>query len=238
MPIFQEVYTLNSEGPRQITGRTIDAEQVWVQNQQPPATVGAYSRAGYVFLLSRLFQITQGAHAYFSCQTGAEGLQIEFYEIESETSTVHAKLIDGATNVVTAGSAIPAYNLNRNFTDDHDAVFTGVTSLTGGTVVSAEVITATNQGGGQISSNKIHTLKANTQYVFDFENIGSQTTRVFFQMGFTEQFNGHHDVWLGTPGSAVKLAGGESVQLNVFPYETILGATTGTATKVATFRQD
>jgi hypothetical protein len=238
MPIFSNVETLSNGQTVQIADRTIDAQRVWVQNQQPANTVGEYSRAGYVYLLNSLFTITQGAHAYFSCETGATGLQIEFYEIESETSTIHAKLLDGATSVVTTGDPIPAFNLNRNFSDAHNAVFKGVTSLTGGTIVSAEVITATNQAGGQVSSAKVHTLKPNTQYVFDFENIGAQTTRVFFQMGFTEQYNGHHDVWLGTPNSTVRLRGGESVQLDVFPYETIVGSTTGTATKVATFRQD
>lgn len=238
MPIDQNVFTLSGTAPVQIADRTVDAQNVWVQNLQPPGELADYARAGYLWLISQLFTVANNNSAVFSCTTGDTGLQIESYQITTSVAPVYAQLIEGATEVVTTGTAVPAYNMNRNYADDYNAVLEGVTSYTGGTVVAAEFLSASNQASGGMDSSKIFTLEPNTEYIFDFENVGNQETRVFFQMAFAEQYNGHHHVWLGTPDSSVKLRGGESVQLDVFPYESILGASTGTATKVATFRQD
>ncbi len=99
---------------------------------------------------------------------------------------------------MTTGSPIPAYNLNRNDSDAHQAVLKAATSITGGVTISSEYVSATNQSGGQMSSTKIHTLEANTEYGFRFTNQGSQTTTVHFQLGFSEHYNGYNEIWLDT----------------------------------------
>lgn len=185
-----------------------------------PETVMEYARDGHIYLVNAQFTITSGASINFSFLTGATGAQFDFYEMVTDTSAVYAELIEGAT-IVTTGSPIPAYNLNRNYADNHQAVLKAATSITGGTTISTEFLPASNQSAGQMSSTKIHTLEANTEYGFKFTNQGAQTTKVHFQLGFSEQYNGLNNIWLGTVDDSFVLKAGDELVMELPPLAVI-----------------
>lgn len=221
-----------------VVGMSADAQHVVIQNLETPSDTSSYARDGGMYLLHSEFNITSPGTAMFSVATGSTGLQIEFYEIISTAENVRAELIEGAT-ITTTGAAIPAYNMNRNESDAHDTVFTSASTVTGGSAVSAEYITADKHaaGGGQ-RSGKIQTLKPSTSYAFKFVNKGNQATTVFFQMGFVEKYNGYNDVWLGgSDGSSFRLRGGEDVYLPMGQGQTLSAEAQGSAV-VGVLKQD
>lgn len=215
---------------------TSDWAEYVIKNIQP-ATVDGMARNGYVYLIGRQFKVANAATAGFSIMSGATGTQLDFYEIISDTSNVFAELIEDAT-ITTAGSPITAHNLNRNYADNHTSVLHAASSITGGTTVSAEYVTATNQGGGAIASSKIHTLKPNTQYGMKFTNQGSHSTTIFFQLGFSEHYNGYNDIWLGTTDGSFVLRGGEELKMTLNPNATINAVAKTNGNKLAIMRQE
>jgi hypothetical protein len=212
-----------------------DTQRVVLQNQQPEGNVGDYSREGYVYLAQSFFNVPNGGTVSFGINTGSHGAQFEFYSIDTASNNIHAYLIEGAT--YTAGSAVQAYNLNRNHSDSYQSVLTRATNITGGTVVSAEFVPGSNQAGGVYSSVKVHTLKPSTRYAMSF-TAPSGATDVHFELGFTEQYNGLHDIYLGTAGSAIRLRGGQILTLDLYPGESVYASANGTACALAIQRQD
>jgi hypothetical protein len=221
-----------------VVGMSADAQYVVLQNVEPESTVPALSRAGRVYLVEQEFTVTGAGTALFNVATGPTGFQIEFYEIVSDRGTILAELIEGAT-VTTTGSAIPAYNMNREFPDDYDAVFTAASTVTGGSAISRELLPASVAGGaGQMSISKIHTLLADSDYAMRFINRSEQTTTCFLQIGFTEKFNGQDDLWLGgAEGEGFRLRGGESVALPMIAGQTLSAVATEAAT-LGVLKQD
>lgn len=220
-----------------ISEMSADGQTVLVQNQEPALNAQDLSRAGYVYLLSRKFDITSGSNATFNIATGVNGLQIQFYEIVTDTSNIYAELIEGATPTLT-GNPIPAYNINRTASDSHDAVFRAVSSYTGGTTVSAEFLTGSNQAGSAMQLAKLHTLEPSSNYVMKFGNVGSQTTTVFLQLAFAEKFNGNTEVWLGgTEGDGYRLRGGEAMKMEFIQAQSLV-AVAADDVNVGVLRQD
>jgi hypothetical protein len=67
-----------------------------------------------------------------------------------------------------------------------------------------------------MDSGKIFTLAPSTDYAMTFVNKGNQTTTVFFQMTFAEDFNGNNDVWVGDAiGTGVRVRGGDTVHMSL-----------------------
>jgi len=221
-----------------VVSMSADAQHVVIQNQESQSDTGAYARDGGMFLLHSEFTVNSPGTAMFSVLTGATGMQIEFYEIISTISNVRAELVEGAT-ITTTGAAIPAYNLNRTVADSHDTVFTSASTVTGGSAVSAEYVTADKHAaGGGSTSGKIQTLEPSTEYAFKFINKGNQATTVFFQMGFVEKYNGYNDVYLGgEDGTSFRLRGGESVYLPMGQGQTLSAEALDSAT-VGVLKQD
>lgn len=221
-----------------IVAMSADAQIAVIQNLEPNSLASDYAKAGYAYLLQREFTVNSPGTAIFEVQTGARGLQIDFYEIVSTVDNVKGELIESPT-IGTTGAAIPAYNLNRNYSDAHDTTFTAGTSISGGTVIAAEYITADKHaasGGGQ--SAKVYTLKPSTTYGFKFVNEGNQNTTVFFQMSFVEKFNGWNDAWIGGGVDAgVRLRGGQVMQLPMIQGQT-LSAVASDDVEVGVLRQD
>lgn len=232
MPLTQAVYNVGLT-PTTVVAPTNDYVKYVLRNLQP-AVVLEYARDGYIYLLGREFTIDNGAVVSFSITTGAYGAQFDFYSIISDKANVFAELIEGAT-IVTTGSPIPAYNLNRNFSDAHASVFRAATSVTGGTTVSSEFISATNQSAGTLASDKIHTLKANTQYAMKFTNLGA-TTLAYFQLGFSEHYNGFNEIWLGTLGNSFVLKAGDELTMELPPLTTINAVSKIDSNKLAVMR--
>jgi hypothetical protein len=235
MAFSQNLFTIGT-ATQTVVAPTNDYAEYVLKNLQP-GTPEELARDGHVFLIGQQFSIPAGGTVAFSMTTGATGAQFDFYQIVSESASIIASLIEGAT-ITTTGNPIPAYNLNRTKSDSHMAVFRAATAVTGGTVVSSEFVTASIHGGGDMASNKIHTLEPSTQYAMRFVNQGNQSTNVFFQLGFSEQFNGMNSIWLGTPDESFVLRAGEELKLTL-PTDTTINATAKhDGCKLAVIRQD
>lgn len=233
--LTQNVYSIGTAAVN-VVNPTNSLVNYKIKNLQPEPRGEDYARQGYVYLYGNTFSITQGATASFSFLTGATGAQIEFYEIGTSTSDISAELVEGAT-IVTSGDPISAHNLNRNYSDAHQSVLKQAT-VTGGTVISREFLTATNQGGSDMTLEKIHTLEPNTEYGFRFNNVGSQTTTVFFQIGWSERYNGYHDIWLETVNDSYVLRGGEQIKMKLLPGESINATALVDYCKLSVMRQE
>lgn len=234
MTISRSVVTVGTAQTMVVPPST-DTQRVVLQNQQPEGDVGDYSREGYVYLSQSFFTVPNGGTASFAIQTGTSGVQFEFYSIATSGNPVHAYLIEGAT--YTTGGTVSAYNLNRDHSDAHNSILTSATGVTGGTVVSSEYVPASNQAGGILGATKVHTLRPSTGYAMNFTApVGAAD--VHFQLGFTEQYNGLHDIYLGTAGSAIRLRGGEVLTLDLYPGESVYASANGTACALAIQRQD
>ena len=233
--LTQNVYSVGTT-PVTVVQPT-NSRVTYVLKNLQPLSVFDYSRDGYIYLLNRLFDIGATSTALFSFQTGPTGAQIDFYDLVSTNEDVYAELIEGATITVT-GSAMPAYNLNRNKSSAHNAVLKAATVVTGGTTVSSELITASKGVGGLVASGKIHTLAPNTQYAFRFTNRGNTTTTIHFQMGFSEQYNGYNEVWLSTQDASYVLRGEEEIKFTLLPNEIINARAKMNSCRLAVMRQE
>ena len=233
--LTQNVYSVGTAAIT-VVGPTSDVATYVLKNLQP-MSVFDYSRDGYIYLVNQLFTIPANSSVRFSFEAGSTGAQIDFYDFAVGSENVYAELIENATITVT-GSSIPVYNLNRNKPDAHTSVLKAATAITGGTTISSELVTASKGVGGVVTSGKIHTLKPNTQYGFRFTNQGSQSTEIHFQMGFSEQYNGYNEVWLGTRDNSFVLRGEEEIKFTLLPNETINASAKMNSCRLAVIRQE
>ena len=234
--LSQNVYTIGTAATT-VVAPTVDAGHYVLKNLEPDQSLGDYSRKGYVYTVSQYFPVANNQSVYFSFLTGATGAQFNFWNFSSTTSDVLASLIEGAT-IVTTGSAIPAYNMDHRFPDDYTAVLKAATSITGGTVALSEFVGGSNQAAGGMTSNKVVTLKPNTEYGFRFQDVGGNGTNVHIQIGWVEYYNGLTDIWLGTPNESFVLHGGQEIAMYLHPYETINATAGSSGRKLAVIRQD
>jgi hypothetical protein len=235
--LTQNVYSIGT-ATQTVVAPTQDLATYQLKNIEPKIANQDYARMGRVYNLHSTFTVARSTSVSFTVLTGPTGLQIQFYQIISSSSDVRADLIEGAT-VTASGTTISTYNINRNFADDAQAVFNGVTSFTGGTVVVAEYITAAKDGGGGMATEKIITLEPNTGYVFRFTELsGNEDPTVFFEMGFAEKYNGYNDIWLETVNDSYVLRAGEEIQMSLLPYETINATAIMDSSKLAVIRQE
>lgn len=233
MSLSQAVYSVGT-ATTTVVAPTNDYAKYVLHNLQP-ATVPEYAREGYIYLVNSQFTLTALASVNFSMLAGPTGAQFDFYSMVTDTSAVYAELIEGAT-IVTTGSPITAHNLNRNSSDNHQAVLKSAVSITGGTTVSAEFLPASNQSAGQMSSTKIHTLEPNTEYGFKFTNQGAQTTTVHFQLGFSEHYNGYNDIWLDTVDDSFVLKAGNQLVMELPSLQTINATSKINSNRLAVMR--
>lgn len=143
------------------------------------------AKRGLVYLLARFFDVPFTASVSFVLETNGKEVQFEFYDIVSIDLPVLAELIEGPT-YTKFGSAIPARNLNRNFTDAHTAGLSAASGISGGTVIASELIGAGTKTGGGVGSTKAHILKNDTDYVMTFHNPGNQPSRCHINLGWSE----------------------------------------------------
>lgn len=217
---------------------SVDTQRIVFENLAPADDVGAYSRAGNVFLVDEIFTLGSAATTQFSFTTGAYGAQFEYYSIDTNSQAVRADLIEGGT-ITTNGTTFPAYNLNRNEADTYDAVLEGATTLTGGTAIVTEVMAADKKAGGGVASGKIITLEPSTEYGFKFTNLGNQNTDIHFQLGFSERFNGGNAIWLGgTAEGGIKINGGEKIELTFYQGESLTAISETPNNKLALLKRD
>ena len=233
--LTQAVYSIGTAATT-VVAPVNDYAKYVLKNIQP-ASVDDMAREGYIYALFARRDLTSGQTENLSFMTGPTGAQFDYYQLVSETSSVYSSIIEAPT-VTVVGSAIPVHNLNRNYADTPQAVIKAATVVTGGTVIQAEFVTASNQGGGQNSSAKIVTLKPSTQYVLQATNVGSQTTSWYSQIGFSEHYNGYNNIWLGTPNSSFVLKPGEELIMELPPLATINATSIINGNKLSVMRQE
>lgn len=234
--LSQSVYTVGTAATT-VVAPTLDSGRYILKNLEPANTLGEFSRIGYTYAVSRYFPIANNGTASFSFTTGANGAQFDYWQFDSSNSSVIAELVEGAT-ITTTGSAIPAYNLNRNEADTYQSQLFAASAVTGGTVIYQNYIGASNQAAGGASSNTVITLEPNTQYGFRFRDVGGNGTNVHALIGWVEKYNGLNDIWLGTVDNSYVLSGGEEVSMYLRPYEVINATATREGCKLAVMRQD
>jgi hypothetical protein len=237
MSISANVLSIGSP-QSQVHQPSVHEQRITLRNMQPVTDPQEYARDGYVFVANRLFTLANNASTALAMRTGPYGAQFQFYEIDADNSTIYAQLIEGAT-YGTVGTVL-AYNLNRDVSDSYDSVLTGADNVTGGTVISAEFVPASNQGGGQFSALKVHTLEPSTAYVMKFTDRGGTGTELHFQLGFAEQYDNDHDIWVNFGTAAVdngfRLKPQESIQFDVSPLDSLV-AYSNQPTKLNVLRQ-
>lgn len=232
----QNVYTVGTAATT-VVAPTLDSARYLLKNLEPSETIGDLARDGYIYAVSRYLPIANNGTAIFSFTTGDTGAQFEFWEFSSSSSSVLASLVEGAT-IVTAGSAISGYNLNRNESDAYEAVLQEATSMTGGTVVYTDYVGASNQATGGAANSMPMTLEPNTQYGFRFVDVGGNGTDLHINIGWAEKFNGYNQIWLGVVDNSYVLRGGEEIAMYLRPQETINASATRDGLKLAVMRQD
>lgn len=222
----------------QVHSPSVHEQRITLQNTQPISDADEYARDGYVFIANAVFTLSNSGSTAFAIRTGSTGAQIQFYQIDVESSTVYAQLIQGAT--YGTGGTVVGYNINRQFSDTYTSVLTGANNVTGGTAVNTEYVPAANQGGGLFTSNKVVTLQPSTEYVMKFTDFGGNGTEVHFQLGWSEQYNGGHDIWInyGTAGvqNGFRLKPQQTVQFDVSPLDDLV-AFSSQPTTLAILRQ-
>jgi len=221
MPFTSTAYNLTAGSATVVVPPDNQPMAVILRNNQPVAGAEGFSRRGYTFGIAQSFDVPASGTASFAITTGTHGVQFQYYSIITETTSVDAYLVEGAT-VGTAAGTVPVYNLDRTSSRVATSVVGSATSVTGGTIVSAEYLTTTKQAGETFSSFKILTLAASSVYAMQFVNQQNQSTTVHFQLGWAEQFNGGHDIYIGgAVGSAFRLPPETTMQLTLLPLTTL-----------------
>lgn len=235
MAVSQAVYSVGTI-PVTVVAPNNDFARYVLKNLQPKG-VDEMARDGYVWALFDRRNLPSGHTENLSFVTGPTGAQFDFAQLISESASVYSTIIEAPTVTVT-GSAIPVHNLNRNYTDSPQAVIKVATAITGGTVVQAEFVTASNQGGGATSNAKIITLKPNTQYVLQATNVGNQTTSWYSQIGFSEHYNGYNNIWLQTVNDSFVLKPGDELTMDLPVLSTINATSLINSNKLSVMRID
>jgi hypothetical protein len=143
------------------------------------------AKRGLVFLLAQFFDVGAAASVSFSLETNGKEVQFEFYDLTSIDLPVRAVLTEGPT-YTKFGPAVPGRNLNRNFTDSHTVGLSSASAVTGGTVIASELIGSGTKVGGAFSTQRVHVLKNDTDYVMTFSNADNQPTRCHINLGWSE----------------------------------------------------
>jgi hypothetical protein len=235
--IQQNVYSVGT-ATTTVVAPTVDAAHFTLKNLEPSATVlGDYARYGDTYLIDRFISLPGAGTALFLFETGNLAAQFDYWSFYSTVEQVKGDLIEGAT-ITSTGTAVPAYNMNRNFPDTYQAKIESATAVTGGTVIVSEIVSSSKAAGGGMSSAKIVTLRPNTRYGFRFTNLGNQATSLQIQIAFVEKHNGYNTIWLGTLDNSFALRGGEEISMYLQPQATINAVAGTDDCKLAVIRQD
>lgn len=152
------------------------------------------AKRGLVYLLGKKFTINATSTVNLCLTTPARLVMFQFFTIGSTSAEIYVELIEGAT-VNKSTSAGVGYNLNRNYPDNHESVFSNVTSTTGGTTVVEELVLASNNVAWDATDARVHILLPSSDYVMRFANQGNQATTCHFQLGWTEMEPTPKELW-------------------------------------------
>lgn len=144
------------------------------------------AKRGLVYLAAEFFDVTATSSVAFVLDTNGSPVKFEFYDISSDLHPVKAVLLEGASASFASSASVAGHNLNRNFSDTHQAALHSASAWAGGTPIASELVGSGAKVGGSLSSDKIHILSASTRYVMVFYNTGAQTTGCHLNLGWSE----------------------------------------------------
>ena len=143
------------------------------------------AKRGLVYLLAQFFDVPAAASVSFVLETNGREVKFEFYDLTSIDLPIKAELIEGPT-FTKFGPAIAARNLNRNFSDAHTVGLSAASGISGGTRIASELIGSGTKVGGEFSTQRVHVLKDDTNYVMTFYNADNQPSRCHINLGWSE----------------------------------------------------
>ena len=143
------------------------------------------AKRGLVYLMSEFFNIAGSGSVWFALHTNGAEVEFQFYDITTDQAEIKASLIEAPASV-TQFNYITPRNLNRAFPDAATASLSAASAVVGGTVIATELVGNAGKAGGEMSSRKIHTLRANTTYVMQFVNVINQAGIVHMNLGWSE----------------------------------------------------
>lgn len=158
--------------------------------QQVATDTDGLAKRGLIYLMSEFFTVGANASVYFALNTNGKEVEFQFYDITSDLGEIQATLLE-APSTVTPFNYITPRNLNRNFADNATASLSAASAVTGGTVIASELVGNSAKAGGEMSSQKIHTLKNGTTYVMQFVNTANQSTVCHMNLGWSENDPAH-----------------------------------------------
>jgi hypothetical protein len=151
------------------------------------------SKRGFVYLMAEFFTVGATSSVHFVMETGTKSVQFEFYDIGTDTATIRAQLIEGAT-YTKFGTPITPRNLNRTHPDASSIVLSSASAISGGVKIASELVGSGNKAGGDMSSNKVHVLKESQGYVMSFFNPSNQPTLAHMNLGWSEDEPPQYDL--------------------------------------------
>jgi hypothetical protein len=156
------------------------------------------AKRGYIYLVSEFFTLTSLSTTRFGLSTVGKQIEIQFYDLSSTAHPVKATFIEAPT-LTPVSSAIVGRNLNRNVTDTHSVTFWTATTHTGGTKMASELVGNAGKAGGSAGQDRIFILKADTNYLMTFENLGNQETIFHLNLGWSEGEPNTPGLWETVP---------------------------------------
>lgn len=172
----------------------------WIKRQYSESSTepDGLAKRGYIYLLSEFFTVPDSSTIRFGLSTNGTQIEIQFYDISSSLHPVKATLIEAPT-VTTVPSAIVGRNLNRTVSDTHTVSFWTATTHTGGVPIASELVGSGTKAGGAMASARIFVLKAETNYLMSFENLGNQDTVLHLNLGWSEGEPNTPGLWETVP---------------------------------------
>lgn len=146
------------------------------------------SLAGRLWSVSFTTSLSGNQTANLQIKTGAVSPLITSYTHESSAEPMKATLLE--TPTVTDGTvAVTPYNMNRIKTGSPTTLFySNPTSISGGTAIEIDVITAGKGAGASAQSHGAWKLKSDTSYVWKIEQLTNQATLLTTTIVFSETF--------------------------------------------------
>lgn len=144
------------------------------------------SLAGHVFSVSGSYTFTGNETKYLQIITGAKSPVIIRHVVSSSAEPLRVTAIENPT-VTNGTTAITAINLNRLSSTAAITTFkSDPTSISGGTAIHVDLVTAGKGAGAQSEETGVWTLKKDTKYLWKLEQLTNQATTVTVEMMFAE----------------------------------------------------
>ena len=145
------------------------------------------SRNEKAFHTAQYFTVPQATTVAFQFITGDREVLLLHWELVALTQTCRFTSREAPT--VTDGTvAITPVNINRSFsTTPTMTLYSNPTGISGGTVLTdAAIPSGGNKTGGGASNTVFWTMKPNTKYTVQVQNLGNSDTACTFELAWVE----------------------------------------------------